>query len=136
MHVWWDIQEKFSTELDKLDEVPVKSKSIEAESTESLEKSGKVSADNGDIIAEKAADMNPDLTEKIQRTPDERRVEEDHRKKVAAIADSAMSRKKLIDQQARKDKDDIDTEMAAQISALEDAKSVPATSMADSSDEL
>ena len=138
MHVWWDIQEKYSSELEKLDEVVVKSKSVEAEPTEPLKESGKVSADNGDVIAEKAADTNSDLTGKIQRTPDERRVDEDLKKKMAAIADSAMSRKKLIDQQARKDKDDIDTEMAAQILALEDAKSVPATATAtaDSFDEL
>ena len=97
MHVWWEIQEKFSSELNTLDELPVKSKTVEAEVVEPLETDGKLSTDNGDILSQKVTEMLPDSTEKIPRTLDERRVDDEHRKKVAATADSARSRKKLID---------------------------------------
>ena len=136
MHIWWEIQEKFSGELNKLEELSVKSKTIEAEVAEPLETDRKVSIDNDDVSSQKSTDIDTALIERSHRTSGERRVDEEHRKKVTAIADSARSRKKLVDQKARKEKDDIDNETAAELSALENTKSTPAPTLADRSDEL
>ena len=139
MHIWWEIQEKFSSELDKLDELAVKSNALEAEVVEAdVETDGKPLTEIGtsDIPLQKVPETNPDSIEKSYRTSDERRVDEEHRKKVAAIADNARSRKKLIDLNARKEKDEIDSEMAAQILALEESKVLSATAVADRVDEL
>lgn len=129
MHFWWEMQEKFSDELDKLEDqgllhkdtvptVPVSALDTPPTANSAEAKSG------GDVAGsitpqEGAVKLSP---EEISRRADSKQIEDDYKKKSAAVSELARRRKKDIDAKAKQDKGVIDSIMTADLLKLEHGK--------------
>jgi CS domain len=131
MHFWWEMQEKFSDELDKLedqgllqkDPVPVPTVQASALDTSPIANSAEAKSE-GDIV-EAAVSQEAAVklsAEELSRRADSKQIEDDYKKKLAAVSDLARRRKKDIDTKAKQDKGVIDSIMAADMLKLEQAK--------------
>lgn len=145
MHFWWEMQEKFSDELDKLedqgllqqDPVPtVQSSPLDTSPVANSAEAKSV----GDIV-ETAATQEAAVklsAEELSRRADSKQIEDDYKKKLAAVSDLARRRKKDIDTKAKQDKSVIDSIMTADLLKLEQAKAkllqVPAVTLHDADD--
>ena len=136
MHFWWEIQEKFSDELDKLgdenylSDSPSSASSIESLSDNAADMKTKaaVSLKSADQIVEESSKAIPDDSgritseEEMARRIEDKRILDEIKSKINAATESARSRKKEIDLTAKREKDVIDTEMAALLSDFEQQK--------------
>lgn len=137
MHFWWEIQEKFSDELDKLGEESYLSDSpASVSSIKSLEDSAadiKATAapvplpSLGDSVDESSKDMPDDAgriisEEEIARKTENKKSLDEIKLKITAATESARSRKKEIDLTAKREKGVIDAEIATLLFDLEQQK--------------
>lgn len=137
MHFWWEIQEKFSDELDKLGEEnhlsdsPASASSIEtlADSAADMKTTAAIKPlKSVDGIVEESPRAIPDDSgriiseEEMARKIEDKKVLDEIKAKINAATESARSRKKEIDLTAKREKDIIDTEMANLLSDFEQQK--------------
>lgn len=116
----WEIQEKFSEELDKLDEASKLSKEPPVPTDSAKENVVVEKEDPLKKIQTAAADAEFDQdagkivsAEDLAIKAEGKRVEDEYKTKVAALGDEARKRKKEIDSKAKSEKESIDLEIAS-----------------------
>ena len=141
MHSWWEMQEKFEAELDK-----IQMEIIALDSTKTVsENVSKNNADEAVHLKNSIEPVDPSLQVDIQNTtgddakssstgkvvdssvsPEEimkkvgdKKAEDDQRKRLSTLADEARSRKRDIDIQCKRDKALVDVEIASKVANLD-----------------
>ena len=141
MHSWWEMQEKFEAELDKIEKEIVSidpTKPISANISDNLANSA-VNLKNStgpvedslqvDIVNASSDDAKPLPTtqivedtvpvEETVRKVGNKKPEDDEKKRLSALADEARSRKRDIDIQCKRDKALVDIEIASKVANLD-----------------
>jgi hypothetical protein len=103
--------------------VPVPTVQASALDTSPIANSAEAKSEGGIVEAAVSQEAAVKLSaEELSRRADSKQIEDDYKKKLAAVSDLARRRKKDIDTKAKQDKGVIDSIMAADMLKLEQAK--------------
>lgn len=144
MHSWWEMQDKFEAELDELEKGIIPKLDSKKEPIKKVETVAGMLGNLEDTL--ESVDTGPQMddssikdteaglpttekgqgsvtSEEVKRKVEDRKIEDQHRKKLSALTNEARNRKRDVDIQCKKDKALIDDEIATKLAHLGGQKS-------------
>ena len=135
MHNWFEMQDKFEVELEKLEELAAKAAAAPAVSAVSAVESvandaevidvaegteGVVGVDPGSVDSSISSDPEASAEELARK--EEKKAQDDHKRKLSALYDESRIRKRDIDVSAKQQKAVVDSDIAGRVEELERAR--------------
>lgn len=128
MHSWWEMQEKFEAELEKLVEqesLTSKSSSVPAATTDvepTKDTTVPVEPVDAELVVDESFTGRIVSPEEALMKTERKKIEDEYKLNLSSLTDEARRQKKEVDLRAKQEKAVIDTETASKVAILEEER--------------